>query len=304
MKQFLIVALAALGFSLAAYDAEAAKRLGGGRNIGQQRDVSPQQARPPVQQQQQQAAPGTQPQQQPAAGNKWLGPLAGLALGAGLAALFMNNGIAGALGGILMILAVVAVAVFLFRMFRRGQGSQNRPQYAGAGYGGEPPQQPQQEPALRRESTPISTSGAAAPHSVAATLSSTPTPASTWPVDFDAIEFVKNAKQNFARLQDANDRGDLDTLREVLTQEMFVEVEKDVRTRWGTPQRTEIVSMDATVIDVVTEAKHYVVSVRFVGLIREDNATNPEPCDEVWHLQKPVDGSSGWVVAGIQQNNS
>jgi len=29
--------------------------------------------------------------------SKWLGPLAGLALGAGLASLFMNNGFAGAL---------------------------------------------------------------------------------------------------------------------------------------------------------------------------------------------------------------
>ena len=26
-----------------------------------------------------------------------------------------------------------------------------------------------------------------------------------------------------------------------------------------------------------------------------------EPFDEVWNLVKPVDGSTGWLVAGIQQ---
>ena len=94
----------------------------------------------------------------------------------------------------------------------------------------------------------------------------------------------------------------IDTLRDVLTREMYAEAEKDIRSRWGAPQKTEVVSLDARVIDVVTEAQHFVVSVRFSGLIREDDAVNPESFDETWHLQKPVDGSSGWVVAGIQQN--
>jgi predicted lipid-binding transport protein (Tim44 family) len=41
--------------------------------------------------------------------------------------------------------------------------------------------------------------------------------------------------------------------------------------------------------------------VRYTGVVREDGEANPKPIDEVWNLTKPVDGSSGWLLAGIQQ---
>src|SRR5512134_2918311 len=85
MTRFLAILTAVVGLSMAAVDAEAASRMGGGRSIGKQRDMT-QQAQPKAPAQQQQA-PAT-PQQQPSGMSRWLGPLAGLALGAGLAALF------------------------------------------------------------------------------------------------------------------------------------------------------------------------------------------------------------------------
>ena len=112
-------------------------RLGGGRNIGMQRSApAQQQAAPkaPAQQQQQQAAPATPAQQpQPAGASKWLGPLAGLALGAGLAALFFNNGMSGLLAGLLLIGLLVAAVVFAARFLLRGRVAQQPLQYAGAG---------------------------------------------------------------------------------------------------------------------------------------------------------------------------
>jgi predicted lipid-binding transport protein (Tim44 family) len=45
----------------------------------------------------------------------------------------------------------------------------------------------------------------------------------------------------------------------------------------------------------------YVVSVRFSGLIREAEGAEPQPFSEIWHLEKPINGSTGWQVAGIQQ---
>jgi predicted lipid-binding transport protein (Tim44 family) len=40
--------------------------------------------------------------------------------------------------------------------------------------------------------------------------------------------------------------------------------------------------------------------VRYHGTLREDG--NPaQPFEEMWHLVKPVDGSTGWLLAGIQQ---
>lgn len=286
MKKLFPVMMALVGLSMVAIDADAA-RFGGGRSVGTQRaPISQQQAAPKAPaQQQQQAAPGTTttPATQPTGASKWLGPLAGLALGAGLAALFFNNGFAGALAGILMIVAIIAAATFVMRMLR-GKSATAPIQYAGASAqsGGQP------------ASVPLF-GGSAAAHSVAATTS-------RWPAGFDADEFVRHAKLNFIQMQAANDAKDLSTMRDFLAPGLFREIEADVRAMGDAPQKTEVVTLDAEVLDVTTENDLYVVSVRFSGLIHETAGAEPQQFSEIWHLEKPLNGRSGWLVAGIQQN--
>jgi predicted lipid-binding transport protein (Tim44 family) len=123
-----------------------------------------------------------------------------------------------------------------------------------------------------------------------------------FPAGFDPEAFARQAKLNFTRMQEANDRADLGALRDMMTPALFTEIEAQVRERGGVPQKTEVVTLDARVIEVVTEGDHYIASVRFTGLIREEPGAQPESFSEVWHLQKPVNGSSGWLMAGIQQD--
>ena len=54
-------------------------------------------------------------------------------------------------------------------------------------------------------------------------------------------------------------------------------------------------------IDVAEEGGSYIVSVRFSGMIREAAGREAEPFSETWHLEKPLRGNAGWLVAGIQQ---
>ena len=305
MRKLLSVLIALTGFSMIALDADAARRMGGGRSVGKQREaISPQQAAPrtPPQQQgaqnapaQRQATPPAPAQPQPSRLSRWLGPLAGLAIGAGLASLFLNNGLGGALAGLLLIAALVMGAIFLVRLLRGGRTREAPLQYAGASpYGRvEPTSTPQPAPAS------YPGAGGAAPHSVAATTSDAS--AGRWPADFDAAEFVRHAKINFAKLQDAHDRKDLPALVDFLTPGMYQEIEADIRAAGAAPQKTEIVTLDAEVLDVAVEDAQYVVSVRFSGLIREESGAAPEPFTELWHLVKPLSGRSGWQLAGIQQ---
>ncbi|HET7775773.1 MAG TPA: Tim44 domain-containing protein, partial [Azospira sp.] len=67
------------------------------------------------------------------------------------------------------------------------------------------------------------------------------------------------------------------------------------------PQQTDVVQLNANLLEVVSEASRHVASVRFHGLLREEKDAAPAPFDEVWHLTKPMDGSRGWMVSGIQQ---
>ena len=126
------------------------------------------------------------------------------------------------------------------------------------------------------------------------------TPPAAYPAGFDPEPFLKQAKLNFARLQEAYDRGDTSTLRDVMTREMFDEVSRDLEAR-GTHRPTHIVTLNAEILEVVTEADVHWASVRFTGLLREDDSPTPTSFDEVWNLTKPANGASGWLLAGIQQ---
>jgi predicted lipid-binding transport protein (Tim44 family) len=281
VNKLLSTVIALIGLSLVAVDADA-RRLSGGRNLGMQRSApAQQQAAPksPAQQQQQQAAPAT-PAQQPTGASKWLGPLAGLALGAGLAALFLNNGWTGLLMGVLLIGLIIAALALAARTMLRNRTAQGPLQYAGAGAGAQP--------------TLDALPGGAGMHSVAATTG-------YWPAGFNATEFVRHARLNFVRLQEAYDRKDLSTMSDFLAPEVYREIEADIRAAGAGEERTEVLTLEAEVLDVAEEAGSYIVSVRFTGMMRESAGREAEPFREIWHLEKPLSGRSGWMLAGIQQ---
>ncbi|OIR16985.1 Tim44-like domain protein [mine drainage metagenome] len=277
MKRFAILLTIVLtSLSLFAANAEA-KRFGGGGSFGKQRTMSAPVQKAPT------AAPAATPAQpavapQPA-GNRWLGPLAGLAIGAGLGALFAHFGMGEGMGSFLMIMLGVFAVMMLISMFRRKQ--EPAMQYAGAGapYGGshEPVQQ--------------SYGG-----NVAA-----PVAAANIPADFPVDSFLRSAKTSFIRLQAANDRKDLDDIREYTTPEMFAEVSMQLQERGNAPQKTDVVAVNAELLEVVTENDHAIASVRMSGQLRENNDA-PESFDEIWHVQKNLkDDRSVWLLAGIQQ---
>lgn len=286
MKNFVLMAAAlVLGATLTISDAEAAKRLGGGGSTGMQRQsVAPSNAN--------QAAPAQAPRQAAAAApaaqpkRSWMGPLAGLAAGLGLAALASHFGFGEELANFMMIalLAMIVIAAIGFFMRKKAaaQGHQGM-QYAGAGAGygqAAPPAQ---------DFTPAGGS-----------FGQDRNAAPTIPAGFDVDSFVRNAKVNFIRLQAANDAGNLDDIREFTAPEMFAEIKMLIEERKGAAQTTDVAQLNADVVDVTQESTRYVVSVRFTGLIGEDGQA-PQPFDEIWHMTKPLDGSRGWVIAGIQQ---
>lgn len=288
MKPWTIALIALFAAVLIVPPADA-KRFGGARSIGKQRESIGQQYTAPraPAQQPQQATPSTPPPQQPSAASRWLGPLAGLALGAGIAALFLHNGLGGALAGILLLLAIAAGAFFLVRMLRGATAPRAPIRYAGAEPDRVEPHIPSQQ-MYAGNSTP-------APHSVAATTSG------SLLAGFDAADFTRHAKANFVRLQAANDTRDLATIRDVVTPELYRDIEADVRARGDAAQKTDVLTLEAEVLDVATEGEQYVVSTRFSGLIREQEGEQPQQFSEIWHLEKPVRGGSGWLIAGIQQ---
>lgn len=289
MQRFLLSLFAMfITFALPMHDAEA-KRMGGGKSYGMQREA-PMKREAAPRQNQAQTPPAGNAAGQAAGGRSWMGPIAGLAAGLGLAALFSHLGLGEEMANFLMLALLALAAFMLIRWFmRRNQPAQPAMQYAGAGQVGHNP------PARFDGPAPM-------PGSVAAELGNVQvSDHGHLPPGFDAEGFTRQAKVNFIRLQAAYDAGDLDDIRAFTAPEMYAEIKLDIDERRGATQNTEVVMLDAEVLEAVEDGHRQIVSVRFHGMLREDSE-QATPFDETWHLTRPADASQGWLIAGIQQN--
>jgi predicted lipid-binding transport protein (Tim44 family) len=297
MKRLLALALVVLAATavLGVATAEAG-RLGGGRSFGAQRQAIPPPVRSPNVAPASPSAPAQTmaPKAAPAAtgASRWLGPIAGLAAGIGLAALLSHFGLSEGFASILMLALLVFGAIFLVRMFLGRREATRAPmQYAGAGPAGSVTSLP---PAT------LDRSLAFEPVMGGATAAAEPPSSGRFPAGFDTAPFVAQATQQFRKVQAAYDAGDRKALADVLTPEMYAEIDREIAAR-GTHVPTEVDSLEATVLDVSTEGGSHWASVHFQGMLREDGAVLAKPFDEIWNLVKPVDGKTGWMLAGIRQ---
>ncbi|MFG6466883.1 Tim44 domain-containing protein [Roseateles sp. BYS87W] len=289
MKRILAVTLAAvLALALPVQDVQAKRLSNGGMKRSVPTQPAPQTppAQPAAPQQAAPAKPATPAPAAPAAAPKrsWLGPIAGLAAGLGLAALASHFGFGGELANFMTLLLLALVAFVAIRFLMR-KFAAPKPALAGA-----PGMSLRDEPAWNAPA-PASTGGAALPTQAQAAG------ASPLPADFDAAGFTPLAKQVFIRLQAANDAGDQADLRRFTTPQMFASIQTELLQRGSQAQRTDVLQLDAAVIDVATEDGQRIVSVRFWGLIREESEQAAAPFDEVWHL---VQSGDAWLIAGIQ----
>ena len=288
----LTIASLAMGLMLSLVPADSeARRLGGGRAAGMQRQAPPPKpATPPNAAQNTPAAtPGTAAATGAAAANagrrSWMGPIAGIAAGLGIAALLSHFGLGAGVANFLtlLLLAVAAVVAirWLMRCFAGQQPAGTRLAAAGGPGFDARPQEPMRFQPLAPATAPTAGAGREMPEG------------------FDAAAFERIAKTIFVRMQAANDAGQVDDLRKFTTPELFASLRVDLQDRGTEAQQTDVVKLDAEVLETAKEDDQWIVTVRFSGLIREEAGGGAQPFDEMWHLVKPVDGSREWAIAGI-----
>jgi len=310
---------------LALPESAEAKRFGGGGNVGKQYKTMPRQAQPPQQTQKatpsQGQAAAAQRAPQASGASRWLGPLAGLAAGGLLASLFFGDAFEGLqIMDFLLIALLVIGAVLLFRMLRRGPAGPT-PAAAGAFGSATPVAAGPSGGAYARASSPdlgddeLTELGGQRERQPPAVAHRTggfvppgmgslpPQPAGTdqFPHWFDGIGFIEGARTHFIRLQAAWDQGDFRDIREYTTPQLFAELQRE-RERLGGTQYTEVVRLQAELVTLQRDDDMAVASVRFSGLIREEERAVAEEFNEIWHVQHPWASPEGdWLIAGIQQ---
>lgn len=301
---------------LGSVNAEAAKRFGGGKSVGQQSgNVTQRQATPPAKAPPA-AAPGAVAPKKP-----WGAMLGGLAAGLGLAWLASSMGLGEEFGQILMfgLLALgIMMAVGWFMRSRRAAQSQPSGGAPFAFQGAAPGSTVRSPSSYRPENVGNDASARpwerntafealkAAPSAAGSMIGSGLAGSQSWgiPDGFDVDGFLKSAKANFVSLQAAWDKSDIGALRVMMTDTMLKEIQAQLLEReahtGGPVNFTEVVMIEAQLLGIEDTGSDYMASVEFSGVIREEPSAGPSPFREVWNMTKTKSGNNGWLVAGVQ----
>lgn len=244
-----------------------AKRFGGARSFGVQRSHSA--LYTPKQQ-------NTAYNAQRPNTNRWGGLLGGMLIGGLLTSLFMGHGLA---SGLFSWLIVGAIALALFSLLKRKSQSAY-------------------QSSNNADFNSLFNHPGMNPFSTQASFQSSNTTENT-PIGFSTDEFLREAKVKFIRLQTAYDEKNLDDLREFTAPEVFAEIKMQLDERGDELNKTEVLKLNAELLDLSNQVDSYIASVRFTGSISEDN-NPPTTLDEIWHFRQ-FSPRGEWVVGGIQQ---
>ena len=306
-----------------------AKRLGGGRSVGQQSSNVTQRQAAPAQNAVKPAAPApTPPAAAPVAPKRpWGAMLGGLAAGLGLAWLASSLGIGGGAVAEFMMFALLALIVMMAigwfmrsRKAAQGQAPVRDPSSAPFAFQGAGPAAVAQTPATYNPGNVGNDASArpwernnssfdslrAVPDASGSIIGSALTGSQTWgiPAGFDVDGFLQAAKKNFISLQSAWDKSDIETLRAMMTDTMLKEIQAQIAEREaqasGQAHLTEVVMIEAQLLGIEELDDEYMASVEFSGMIREEPSAGASPFREAWNMTKPKSGKSGWLVAGVQ----
>ncbi|MBX8539466.1 Tim44 domain-containing protein [Pseudomonas cichorii] len=279
MQRFLSMALAlCIGLTMS-LDVNAA-RFGGGKSMGSAPSHQARQAAP--------ATPAAAPNAagRPAAAasgaSRWLGPLAGIAAGGLLAAMFMGDGFNGLQIFDILIMGLIAFLIFRFIARRR---QQQQPKMAGAG-----------APYQRETSQP-------AQNSIFGGASSAPAaPVINAPAWFNEERFLEAARSHFQSLQQHWDANEMDKIAEFVTPQMLQFLKKERAGLGDGFQSTYIDNLNVQLEGVDDRADKTIATLTFSGVSKTSRFDQGEVFSESWNMERAQGDNQPWLVAGIRQN--
>ena len=235
--------------------------------------------------------------------------LGGLAIGGLLGALLFGGAFENL--NFMDILLFGGIAFVLYKLLRARAGAQApRPAYIPSSVGGQQPRESdlQAKPeAAQRIGSESDTSGwfrgeQAGATPVGQTLEHNPevTPG-VMPAGFDAPAFLVGARIAFRDLQQAWDARDLGAIKGLTTDTMFSELQDRIAAL-AADNRTEVLKLDAELLDAREVGDVLEAVVLFDAVMREEADAQARQVREVWHFTKPAANEQPkWYLDGIQQ---
>lgn len=321
LSRFLLVMGIALSLLFVGTEASYAARMGGGKSFGSRPSYSQPYKSPGNGASQ--ASPAHQPGYQSPAYQRnqaaresmsrrggLMGMLGGLALGGLLGAMLFGGAFEHINFLDMLIFAGVAFLLFKLLAARRQGGLGQATSGAQTTYRPEP--DGDRDQAYQRRAEPVYAGNAQRAgfdtdilsrkgRSVGSGVDYTPSAQVSLPADFDNVAFLSGAKAAYAHLQEAWDSADLGELRALTTDKVFGELQDQLRERTDA-NRTELLKVEATLLDVRDQGDDREAAVLFDVSMREAPGEEAVQVREVWHfVRSRLSKQPTWFLDGIQQ---
>ena len=299
IRVFSIILALSVFTTFAMPDDADARRFGGGRSIGRTTTVRPS---PPAgvtsgQQnfRQQQNAAMTNNAGAAAMSRRGMfgGLFGGLLAGTLLGSLLFGGGFGGV--GILDLLILGLLIYFGVRFFKNRQQKNNNTQYYS-----------QQSPYENTYPNQTQTSGQSQGSSNAAAAwdnlrSERPQQTNMYSAagTFNTEEFLAGAKKLYVRMQESWDLRDIDDIKQFTSPTMHKDIEEQFKED-PNPSKTQIILINASVLEVKQEGDYEQVAVLFDVLLKEAENTENEQVKEIWNFSRNKAKEGTWILDGIQ----
>lgn len=296
--KFFLIPLVAITLTATAVDYASAKRFGGGRSFGGSKSYSNSYSKPVRQQSTRQSmnSAANSTNKRPRLGG-FGGFLGGMLAGSLLGSLFFGHPFSG--GGFMDILLIGLLAFFALKFFRgRKRATDYAGQGAGLSYGGAGPNSNMNMNSTDYGSSSARSSAEASWGNLGAQASSSQEPEISVPAGFNTDEFLKGAKLSYTRLQKSWDTKDFNDVSQFVTPAVLSEI-KAQAAQDPNPSQTDILMLDARLLEVQEQGDQTIATVYFDALLREERGGSSEQVREVWHFLSHSGGM--WLLDGIQQ---
>lgn len=317
MKNFLAALVIGIALITSSLDAEAARRLGGGMTFGRPAPAMTQKApAAPASGMTQRQAPQQNAARPAASGNgaaaaaRPASPMRNMLMGAaaalGIAGLMSALGLSESFTSALMTVLLAVAAYYLIRfalgfflgsrMQRSVRGGTSGRSAQAADYTSSY-QQPYQQAQDTRAA-----SWAEQPAAAGSVMDQFSAPAATElaiPAGFDTAAFERVARENFGKLQQAWDTGNVVQISDFTTNDLFIALTHQLRERGAVAQKSEIIDVSARLLGFTEQGDENIAVVEFSGAMKISGEF--EQVHERWVLVQPSSGSGGWLLAGIEQ---
>lgn len=273
-----------------------ARRFGGGRSIGRTTTVRPSAPAGVTSNQQQ-----FRQQQNSAMTNNagaaainrrgmFGGLFGGLLAGTLLGSLLFGGGFGGV--GIFDILILGLLIYFGVRFFKNRQQKNNNNQYYAQ-------QSPFENTYTNQNQTTGQANNAASAWDNLRSDRSQQTNTYSGSGTFNTEEFLAGAKKLYVRMQESWDLRDIDDIKQFTSPIMHKDIEEQFKED-PNPSKTEIILINASVLEVKQEGDYEQAAVLFDVLLKEAESAENEQVKEIWNFSRNKAKAGTWILDGIQ----